>query len=96
MFQEQAKELNAALCKDGRCPRLLALAKHSHMSEVYAINTADTVLSGPLLAFVGVPTDEVTNCAFGGDDLKTLYITGGDTLYCIKATTPGRVLWPKK
>ena len=35
--------------------------------------------SGKLLAFVGVPTDEVTNCAFGGDDLKTLYITGGGT-----------------
>jgi gluconolactonase len=50
--------------------------------------------SGKLLAFVGVPTDEVTNCAFGGDDLKTLYITGGGTLYSIKTTTPGRVIWP--
>jgi triacylglycerol lipase len=35
-----------------RCPRLVALARHSHMSEVYAINTDDTALSGPLLAFV--------------------------------------------
>lgn len=52
--------------------------------------------SGKLLAFVGVPTDEVTNCAFGGDDLKTLYITGGGTLYSIKTTTAGRVIWPKK
>ena len=52
--------------------------------------------SGKLLAFIGVPTDEVTNCAFGGDDLKTLYITGGGTLYSIKTTTPGRVIWPKK
>jgi sugar lactone lactonase YvrE len=52
--------------------------------------------SGKLLAFVGVPTDEVTNCAFGGDDLKTLYITGGGTLYSIRTTTPGRVVWPKK
>jgi sugar lactone lactonase YvrE/dienelactone hydrolase len=52
--------------------------------------------SGKLLAFVAVPTDEVTNCAFGGDDLKTLYITGGGTLYSIRTTTPGRVVWPKK
>ncbi len=52
--------------------------------------------SGKLLAFVGVPTDEVTNCAFGGDDLKTLYITGGGTLYSIKTTTPGKVIWPQK
>ncbi|WP_439630283.1 SMP-30/gluconolactonase/LRE family protein [Gemmata sp.] len=52
--------------------------------------------SGKLLAFVGVPTDEVTNCAFGGDDLKTLYVTGGGTLYSIRTTTPGRVVWPVK
>jgi gluconolactonase len=50
--------------------------------------------SGKLLAFLPVPTDEVTNCAFGGDDLKTLYVTGGGTLYSIRTTTPGRVLWP--
>jgi len=39
-------------------------------------------------------TDEVTNCAFGGDDLKTLYITGGGTIYSIRTATPGRVVWP--
>ena len=50
---------------------------------------------GTLLAFLPVPTDEVTNCAFGGDDLKTLYVTGGGTLYSIRTTTPGRVLWPR-
>jgi gluconolactonase len=49
---------------------------------------------GKLLAFLPVPTDEVTNCAFGGDDLKTLYITAGGTLYSIRTTTPGRVVWP--
>ncbi len=49
---------------------------------------------GKLLTFLPVPTDEVTNCAFGGDDLKTLYITGGGTLYSIRTTTPGRVVWP--
>ena len=49
---------------------------------------------GKLLTFLPVPTDEVTNCAFGGDDLKTFYITGGGTLYSIRTTTPGRVLFP--
>ena len=49
---------------------------------------------GKLLTFLAVPRDEVTNCAFGGDDLKTLYITGGGTLYSIRTTTAGRVLWP--
>jgi gluconolactonase len=48
---------------------------------------------GKLLAFLAVPTDEVTNCAFGGDDLKTLYITGGGVLYSVRTTTAGKVLW---
>jgi gluconolactonase len=56
---------------------------------IYVLN-----LEGKLLDFLPVPTDEVTNCAFGGDDLKTLYITGGGTLYSIRTTTPGRVVWP--
>jgi len=51
--------------------------------------------SGKLLAFLAVPTDEVTNCAFGGPDRKTLYITGGGTLYSIRTTAAGRVVWPK-
>ncbi|MCS6849784.1 MAG: SMP-30/gluconolactonase/LRE family protein [Gemmataceae bacterium] len=49
---------------------------------------------GKLLTFLHVPNDEVTNCAFGGEDLKTLYITAGGTLYSIRTTTPGRVVWP--
>lgn len=52
--------------------------------------------TGKLLAFLAVPTDEVTNCAFAGDDRKTLYITGGGTLYSIRTTTPGRTVWPTK
>jgi gluconolactonase len=50
--------------------------------------------AGKLLTFLPVPRDEVTNCAFGGDDLRTLYVTGGGTLYSIRTTTPGRVTWP--
>jgi gluconolactonase len=49
---------------------------------------------GKLLDFLPVPTDEVTNCAFGGKDLKTLYITGGGVLYSIRTVEPGRVVWP--
>ena len=49
---------------------------------------------GKLLTFLPVPTDEVTNCAFGGEDRKTLYITGGGMLYSIRTTTPGRVVFP--
>jgi gluconolactonase len=51
---------------------------------------------GKLLAFLPVPTDEVTNCAFGGADLRTLFITGGGTIYSIQTTRPGRVVWPQR
>jgi triacylglycerol lipase len=51
-FVEQAEVLATALCRAGRCPRRLALPRHSHMSEVYAIGTADTSLTAPLLAFL--------------------------------------------
>jgi gluconolactonase len=50
---------------------------------------------GELISFLAVPRDEATNCAFGGDDLKTLYITAGGAVYSIRTTTPGRVVWPQ-
>ncbi|MEX2260726.1 MAG: SMP-30/gluconolactonase/LRE family protein [Bryobacteraceae bacterium] len=46
---------------------------------------------GKLLDFIAIPVDEVTNCAFGGADLKTLFITAGGTLWSIPVTTPGRI-----
>ncbi|MCC6390901.1 MAG: SMP-30/gluconolactonase/LRE family protein [Bryobacterales bacterium] len=46
--------------------------------------------NGKLLELIPVPRDEVTNCAFGGADLRTLYITVGGTLFSIRVRTPGR------
>jgi len=45
---------------------------------------------GELLEFVPIPKDEVTNCAFGDRDLKTLYITAGDQLWKVRTKSPGR------
>ena len=39
--------------------------------------------AGKLVDFVPVPKDEVTNCAFGGEDGKTLFITAGGTLWSV-------------
>lgn len=44
---------------------------------------------GKLLQFLSVPLDEVTNCAFGGGDLKTLYITAGGGLFRSTVRDPG-------
>ncbi|MBM3728540.1 MAG: SMP-30/gluconolactonase/LRE family protein [Acidobacteria bacterium] len=46
---------------------------------------------GKLLDTVRIPVDEVTNCAFGGTDLKTLFITAGGTLWSIPVSSPGAV-----
>ena len=58
---------------------------------IYVLDPA----SGKLLDFLPIPTDEVTNCAFGGEDRKTLFVTGGGVLYSIRVTSPGRVIWPE-
>lgn len=50
--------------------------------------------AGEQLEFIPIPRDETTNCAFGGDDLKTLYITAGGSLWSIPVIIPGRPVWP--
>ena len=39
---------------------------------------------GELLEFIAIPRDEVTNCAFGGEGLRTLFITAGGTLWKVR------------
>jgi gluconolactonase len=50
---------------------------------------------GDFLTFVAVPDDEVTNCSFGGDDMRTLYITAGGTLWSIRTAAAGFVRWTR-
>jgi triacylglycerol lipase len=52
-FTMQLELLKAAICKGGNgCARTLVLPQHSHMSEVYSINTADDRLTSQILEFV--------------------------------------------
>lgn len=45
---------------------------------------------GKLVEFIPVPDDEVTNCAFGGADRKTLFITAGGNLWTVRRDVAGR------
>jgi gluconolactonase len=45
---------------------------------------------GKLLAFRETPEDTITNCTFGGDDLKTLFVTCGSYLLSIRTKIPGK------
>jgi gluconolactonase len=44
---------------------------------------------GKLLSFTSIPEDTITNCGFGGPELKTLYVTAGKTLFQIPFTVAG-------
>lgn len=49
---------------------------------------------GKLLTVIPIPRDETTNCAFGGDDLQTLFVTAGGSLWSVRVNRPGRPVWP--
>ena len=44
---------------------------------------------GKLIRFIPIPEDLVTNNAFGGPDMRTLYITAGKTLYKVRTSVAG-------
>ena len=48
---------------------------------------------GKLLAFRETPEDTITNCTFGGDDLKTLYVACGTKLLSIRTAIPGKATY---
>ena len=45
--------------------------------------------TGELLEHIPIREDTITNVAFGGDDLRTLYVTAGKTLFSIRTDVPG-------
>jgi gluconolactonase len=56
---------------------------------VYVITPA-----GELAGVIPIPEDPITNCNFGGADLKTLYITSGKTLFRIQTKNAGFLVYP--
>jgi gluconolactonase len=60
-------------------------------SETLDTKTGVYVISpqGKLLKFIPIPEDFITNNAFGGPDMKTLYVTAGKTLYKFRTEIAG-------
>jgi gluconolactonase len=48
--------------------------------------------AGELRGRIPIIEDVLTNVTFGGDDLKTLYITAGKTLFTVRVEVPGFVV----
>jgi len=51
-FEAQSTALKDALCAAHQCPRLLFLPGHNHVSEVYAVNTKDVLLTRAISDFI--------------------------------------------
>src|SRR5688572_30570701 len=60
-------------------------------SETLDTKTGIYVISpaGKLLKFIPIAEDYITNNAFGGPDMKTLYVTAGKTLYKVRTDIAG-------
>jgi gluconolactonase len=60
-------------------------------SETLDTKTGIYVISpkGILLKFIPIAEDYITNNAFGGPDMKTLYVTAGKTLYKLRTDIAG-------
>jgi gluconolactonase len=60
-------------------------------SETLATKTGVYVISpqGKLIQFIPIAEDYITNNAFGGPDMKTLYVTAGKTLYKVRTAIAG-------
>jgi gluconolactonase len=60
-------------------------------SETLDTKTGVYVISpqGKLLKFIPIAEDFITNNAFGGPDMKTLYVTAGKTLYKVRTDIAG-------
>jgi triacylglycerol lipase len=52
MLVESTQMLNQQLCDAGHCPKLLIFKDHGHMSAVFAVGTADTSTSQPVLDWI--------------------------------------------
>jgi gluconolactonase len=68
------------------------LHKRRDTSETLDTKPGIHVISpkGKLVAYVETPVDTITNCAFGGKDLRTLYVACDKYLLSIRTQIPGK------
>lgn len=50
--QRSTLVLQQQLCRLGHCPQVRYFANHNHLSVMFSFNTADTSVSGPVLAWI--------------------------------------------
>lgn len=81
------------LCIDTKGQLYAAAGLHQTRNSAETLDTLTGIHvfspAGKLLRRIPIPEDTITNCTFGGADLKTLYVTAGKGLYAVANDTPG-------
>jgi gluconolactonase len=82
------------MCIDAKGNLLVAAGLHKTRKTSETLDTKPGIHvvspQGKLLAFAETPVDTITNCTFGGDDLRTLYVTCGNLLVSLRTAIPGK------
>lgn len=73
------------------------ISRPRHANETGDVPSGIYVVAptGEMLGRIPVPEDSVTNLAFGGTDLQTLYIVSGKSLFSIRVNVAGNVVYPR-
>ena len=81
------------LCVDAKGNLYVAAGLHKTRGTSETLDTKPGIHvfspKGKLLAYLATPIDTLTNCTFGGDDRRTLFITCGDLLLSVRTTHAG-------
>jgi gluconolactonase len=87
------------MCVDSQGTLYIAagVSRARHANETADVQPGVYVVrpDGKLLGCIPVFEDVITNCTWGGVDLRTLYITAGKTLYHVRVEVPGWVVHRK-
>lgn len=85
------------MCIDSQSNLYVAAGLHATRKTSETLDTRPGIHvvspAGKLLAFMKTPEDTITNCSFGGADLKTLFVTCGTKLVSIRTTIPGKATY---
>jgi gluconolactonase len=81
------------LCMDSKGNLYAAAGLHRRRGTSETLDTKCGVHvfspAGQLIHFIAIPEDTITNCAFGGPDMRTLYVTAGKTLFRTRSEVAG-------
>jgi gluconolactonase len=81
------------LCMDSKGNLYAAAGLHRRRGTSETLDTKCGVHvfspAGQLIHFIAIPEHTITNCAFGGPDMRTLYVTAGKTLFRTRSEVAG-------